>query len=109
MHGPAHAQLQNMRFENYSMKSGLPNNTVNSIAQDKYGYIWIGTYNGLSRRGGEGYTNYYVTDDSNALSSNIILQIIPDSCGKIWILDANGLCYYSYTDNRFHYLDQLSG
>ncbi|MEO6403958.1 MAG: two-component regulator propeller domain-containing protein, partial [Ferruginibacter sp.] len=87
------------------MKSGLPNNTVNSIAQDIYGYIWIGTYNGLSRRGGEGYTNYYVTGDSNALSSNIIYQIMPDSTGKLWILDANGLCYYSYIDNHFHYLE----
>ncbi|MEO7264884.1 MAG: two-component regulator propeller domain-containing protein, partial [Ferruginibacter sp.] len=86
------------------MKNGLPNNIINSITQDKYGYIWVGTQNGLSRRGSEGYTNYYVTGDSNALRSNIIYQLLADS-EKIWILDASGLCYYLYADNHFHYLD----
>ncbi|MEO7445286.1 MAG: two-component regulator propeller domain-containing protein [Ferruginibacter sp.] len=105
LHSPAPAQMQNVRFEKFTMKNGLPNNTINSIAQDKFGFIWLGTQNGLSRHNGDGYTNYYVTGDSNALSSNIIYQLIADSSGKLWILSANGFCYYSYSDNRFHYLD----
>ncbi|MFW6328076.1 MAG: ligand-binding sensor domain-containing protein, partial [Bacteroidota bacterium] len=41
-------------FENYSIEDGLPDYTVNTIFQDSYGYLWIGTANGLCRY--DGYT-----------------------------------------------------
>ncbi|HKK63103.1 MAG TPA: two-component regulator propeller domain-containing protein, partial [Bacteroidales bacterium] len=36
-------------FQNFSLEQGLSNNTVNHILQDSYGYVWIGTGNGLNR------------------------------------------------------------
>ncbi|MFT5641019.1 MAG: ligand-binding sensor domain-containing protein, partial [Cyclobacteriaceae bacterium] len=39
-------------FINISVENGLPNNLINSIAQDSIGYLWVGTADGLCRYGG---------------------------------------------------------
>ena len=60
--------FENPNLQNYTMKKGLPSNFCNRIIQDKKGFIWIATQNGLSRfdtvkRGlvENGYYNTYHT------------------------------------------------
>ena len=43
---------QSLRFTHLTLKDGLPNSLVFSIAQDKNGFIWFGTNNGLARYDG---------------------------------------------------------
>ncbi|MFW5701152.1 MAG: two-component regulator propeller domain-containing protein, partial [Cyclobacteriaceae bacterium] len=43
---------------NFTDINGLPRNIVNCIEQDKYGYLWIGTANGIARYDGQDFNTY---------------------------------------------------
>ena len=49
-----HAQMadEHYYFKNLSVQNGLSQNTVNAILQDKQGFMWFGTKNGLNRYDG---------------------------------------------------------
>lgn len=40
------------RFRHFSVEDGLSSNSVRAIMQDKYGFLWIGTEEGLNRYDG---------------------------------------------------------
>ncbi|MBN2481397.1 MAG: response regulator [Bacteroidales bacterium] len=64
----------------------MSNNTVLSILQDKMGFMLFGTYDGLNKYDGAGFTAYqYSPDDPNSISSNQISAIFEDSYGVLWI------------------------
>lgn len=46
------AQPLKPRFENLTIKNGLINNSISHIFQDKRGFLWISTRNGLNRYDG---------------------------------------------------------
>ena len=52
------AQSQNLRFEHIGIEEGLLNTQVNAILQDRKGYIWIGTVDGLNKYDGYTFTKY---------------------------------------------------
>jgi ligand-binding sensor domain-containing protein len=57
-----------------TVRDGLPQSYVSGIFQDRNGFLWIATLNGLGRYDGRGFTNYrHTSADSSGLSSNIIL------------------------------------
>lgn len=66
------AQLPN-RIEWTSDNDLLPQNSVKSIVQDKFGYIWLSTENGLVRFDGKEYKTY--NSQNLNLKSNRILSI----------------------------------
>lgn len=41
-----------------TVNEGLPDNSVNDLVEDDYGFIWIGTWNGLARFDGKYVTTY---------------------------------------------------
>ncbi|HEY8781597.1 MAG TPA: two-component regulator propeller domain-containing protein [Mucilaginibacter sp.] len=52
------------KFKNYTEDNGLSNNTVLNIEEDKKGYIWVSTYNGLSKLNPSTgkFENFFVAD-----------------------------------------------
>ena len=46
------SSFANYQYRHIGMEDGLPSNTVRNIVQDKYGYMWFGTDNGLCRYDG---------------------------------------------------------
>ena len=68
------------------MDDGLVANPVRCIYQDSKGFIWIGTYEGLSRYDGYKFTNY---SNTNGLSHNFINSIIEVN-NKLLIAENNG-------------------
>ncbi|MCW3805362.1 hybrid sensor histidine kinase/response regulator transcription factor [Plebeiibacterium marinum] len=75
-----------------TIEDGLLSSLVNKIYQDKHGYIWIGTENGLSKYDGIHFNNYqYRPHDNNCLSSSIIYDIIQDADLNLYIGTVNGL------------------
>ena len=73
---------QNYCYNYITSKNGLLNNEVNTIIQDRKGYLWIGTNGGLSKYDGISFTNYTT---ENGLSNNSISSLIEDLNGNIWI------------------------
>ena len=52
------SQIDAKSFYRYTIKDGLPNNAINCMVHDAYGFIWIGTDNGLSQFDGKSFRNY---------------------------------------------------
>lgn len=84
-------QMKNLRFYSYSTDEGLPQNSVYAILQDHYGYLWIGTEDGLARFDGLSFNVYkHNPRDSNSISNNVITRIFEDSKYRLWIGTAYG-------------------
>jgi len=83
---------QELHYINYDTKDGLAGSTVYSVCQDKDGFMWFATENGLSRFDGTHFKNFTVKD---GLPDNEVLVVYPDRKGRIWIgTFSNQVCYY---------------
>ncbi len=83
---------QQLSFEHITTSQGLSQNSVNCIFQDKNGFLWFGTNEGLNRYDGINFT-YFKShpNDSTTLSGNNITAISEDREGILWIGTTNGL------------------
>jgi len=93
-------------FQLYAPANGLSRN-VRSIIQDSFGFLWIGTEDGLFKFDGYTYKAYYhEPGNKNSLSNSTIQQISLDSKGNIWIATQNGgvNCLNPLTDSVKQYL-----
>jgi len=72
------------RLNQISGEEGLSQNTIRSIIQDKNGFIWVGTYNGINKYDGYSMEKYNFDIGVNGLSSNIIVTLFEDKDGFIW-------------------------
>ncbi|MFT3738137.1 MAG: two-component regulator propeller domain-containing protein [Breznakibacter sp.] len=74
-------------IQHYSPDDGLSQNTVMSILQDRKGYLWFATWDGLNRFDGYGFTSFKTRQgDLVSLSNSRIDQIVEDHQGYIWAL-----------------------
>lgn len=88
----------NIRFTGYDIEDGLSQNTVNTIIQDKYGFMWFGSQDGLNRFDGFEFEIFIANaNDKNALSNDYINQLFIDQQGTLWIATRGGGL------NRFNY------
>lgn len=70
----------------YDTTDGLPSNALSCLAQDDYGYLWIGTWNGLSRFDGYEFCNYPTGGASGLpLMHNRIIDLAIDGCQNVWM------------------------
>ena len=85
----------------YSIKDGLSDNDVQCIFRDSYGFLWIGTNNGLSRFDGYDFVNYsQERGELPSLSDNVINDICEDDSRNLWIATLNGLDKFDRKCNR---------
>ncbi len=76
---------------NYTTDDGLAQNSVRTLFQDSQGFMWMGTWNGLSRFDGYGFQNYFdELPEKYGLRSNRFEQILEDSSGYIWLMSYGG-------------------
>ncbi|MFC0877211.1 two-component regulator propeller domain-containing protein [Saccharicrinis sp. FJH2] len=81
-----------LEFDALTVEDGFTSNRANVIIQDKKGFIWIGTWNGLNRYDGYGCKVYKPRlDDSLSLSDREITALLEDHSGNIWIGTSFGL------------------
>ena len=66
----------------WSVEDGLPVNSINQIAQDENGYIWLATMDGLARFDGQNF-KVYDSGSHPGLASNRLTRIehADDACG----------------------------
>jgi ligand-binding sensor domain-containing protein/signal transduction histidine kinase len=98
-----HSQTRNYFFDRLTIEDGLSQGTVTSIVQDKTGFMWFGTYDGLNRYDGIKF-KVFKNDgtDSTTLSHNSITSIFEDAKGNLWIgTMAGGLNLYNPDKENF--------
>jgi ligand-binding sensor domain-containing protein len=79
---PALAFTQSFSYVHYDTRDGLAGSTVYDMCQDKEGFIWFATENGLSRFDGTNFKNFSVKD---GLPDNEVLRVFADSKGRVWL------------------------
>lgn len=93
---------QKMSFEKITEANGLSSNDATCIYQDCYGFVWIGTSDGLNRYDGREFKIYtHQKDDDGSISSNRIFEIAEDSDSNLWISTHRGLNRYYRDKDRF--------
>jgi len=100
------AQYNNLTFREISIEEGLSQSIVYSIIQDRKGFVWFGTEDGLNRYDGYNFTILrHDHEDPNSLSYNEVRSIYIDSSDVIWIgTFYGGLNKYDPHTQRFtHY------
>ena len=99
--GQVIAQNENLRFEHMGVEQGLLNETVTTILQDKEGFLWFGTFDGLFKYDGYSFTKYQLDPfDYTSLSQNFIYTIFEDGDGTIWTSSFEGLCKFDLLGSR---------
>lgn len=100
-----HSQKQNIRFEHLSNEHGLSQNSVPCIVQDKKGFLWFGTYEGLNRYDGYKFKIYKSErDNPESLCHNTVQFLYEDHDGILWIGTDGGLDQYDRQKDKFvHY------
>ncbi|MBC7851483.1 MAG: histidine kinase [Chitinophagaceae bacterium] len=92
-------------FRHYQVEQGLSHNTVFCTAQDKKGFLWLGTKDGLNRF--DGYTfNIFRNnpDETRSLGDNFIRSLLIDSSDFLYAGTRNGIYRYNSLRNDFDYI-----
>ncbi len=92
-----------LRFEQLSIEDGLSQSVITSVLQDQFGFIWIGTQDGLNRYDGNTFTIYRPDpNDPGAIKDRWISSLYEDKEGYIWVgTYFGGLNRYDPYDNTF--------
>jgi len=98
---------QTVQFNSISLKDGLPQASVTCIMQDRDGFVWVGTQDGLSRYDGYSFVTIRNSPgDNESLSSNNITAIHQDASGYIWVgttFGLNRLDPYTFRSTNFYH------
>jgi len=90
-------------FDHINTNEGLSQNDINTIYQDRKGFLWFGTHDGLNKYDGYSFTIYQPNgNDPKSISSNLIYEIVGDGSGNLWIgTTGNGLNYFDRGTQTF--------
>lgn len=97
---------QIFRLKSYSVNEGLSQFATGKVVQDRFGFIWISTYDGLSRYDGDDFVKYrHDPYNKNSISGNRVLAVNFDKSGSLWVVTENGsIDKYNYINDQFdHY------
>jgi two-component system, sensor histidine kinase and response regulator len=93
-------------FVHLRISDGLSQGSANAILQNRQGFIWIGTEDGLNRYDGYKFKIYRTSEDPKSLSNNWAKVLCEDSQGAIWVGTPNGLNRYDpATDDFIRFLN----
>lgn len=104
------AQAPFIRFHHLNISDGLSGNRVRSIYQDKYGFIWFATEEGLDRFDGKHFIVYrHRAEDVHSLPNNIVTWITGDHAGNLWLATASGIsCLHPFSGKFDDYYVSLN-
>lgn len=83
------------RYIHFTETDGLPRNITTCLEQDQYGYLWIGTANGIARFDG---SNFYYYDELSGIG---IIYLLYDSQNILWAATDNGLYKFNRLTDFF--------
>jgi two-component system sensor histidine kinase ChiS len=95
-----------LRFQHLGSEQGLPQNSVRCIVQDRLGYVWFGTEDGLARFDGYSFLVFrHDPQDSTTLANSYISKLYEDRSGTLWVgTNGGGLNRFDRASGKFtHY------
>ena len=95
------------KFDHLSTEQGLSQRTILCILQDRHGFMWFGTQDGLNKYDGQHFTIYRRDEaDERSLLDNYILSLFEDRAGHLWVgTNKGGLSRYEPETETFtHFL-----
>lgn len=100
--GMFNAVSQSWYFTHYQVEDGLSNNAVLCMMQDKLGFMWFGTRDGLNRFDGLSYKIFRNDpSDQHTIGSNAIISLSEADDKKIWVGTEKGLYIFDELTERF--------
>ncbi|MDG1277816.1 MAG: ATP-binding protein [Algoriphagus sp.] len=105
----AFAQQDQIFFKEYGVKEGLPEELAFSFLEDKQGFIWIGTQNGLVKFDGYEMKSFGINQQqgksNSLLQRNLYLGVMKSRDGRLWLGGADpmnsGLSIYNPEEQSF--------
>ncbi|MBP9932579.1 MAG: hypothetical protein KBF25_02725, partial [Chitinophagaceae bacterium] len=102
------AQLTDLNIQQLDISRGLNDGIVRCIAEDQYGYMWIGTVGALNRFDGAHVERYvYLPNDSTTINPSQPRCMHSDLNGRFWIGTEDGLMEYDFSKNNFKHASAL--
>ncbi len=96
---------QELRFQQFTMEDGLSNAGtywLESIIQDREGFLWFTTFNGLNRFDGKNFKKYqYSQNAPNGLGDNLTTAICEAEDGRIWVGTSSGVYIFDPETEMF--------
>lgn len=92
-------------FYNLFLDNGLSDARVKDIVQDKYGFMWFATANGLNRFDGYVIKTYNSGKNDNGLPSNNILSLFAAKNGTLWVGTGKGAVTFDFASQKFETFD----
>ncbi|MES1225050.1 MAG: two-component regulator propeller domain-containing protein, partial [Bacteroidota bacterium] len=90
------ASAQEYVIQRLTVSDGLPSDRVSCVYEDSYGYLWVGSSNGLGRYDGKKFTNYGFAEGLPYLQISAVFE---DSRHRLWIGTTKGIARLS--GNKF--------
>ncbi|NQZ10428.1 MAG: GAF domain-containing protein, partial [Algicola sp.] len=82
------------KFDNIGAEQGLGNLNVSRVLQDRQGFIWAATENGLYRYDGYDFKVFkHVPQDNKSLANSYVVSLFEDSKGTLWVGTQGGVLH----------------
>ncbi len=80
---PVAERMPTPRFEALTVADGLVANEVSALLQDRQGFLWVGTFSGLSRYDGASFSTFvHDPADAGSLADNFVNALYEDRAGR---------------------------
>lgn len=95
-------------FNHFQVDRGLSNNAILCSVQDKDGFIWFGTRDGLNRFDGYRFKNFFhESENEKSLGSNLIHSLMVRNTNEIWVGTDQGIYIYDPQQEEFSLFDKI--
>ena len=104
------APTRPIRFDRLSLEQGLSQSAVMDVLQDRRGYIWLATEDGLNRYDGTGFKVYkHDAADASSLPDSFVWDVEEDAAGILWIATRSGLASWDPATDRIVRQESIGG
>ncbi|GAB4330190.1 MAG: hypothetical protein Kow0037_05740 [Calditrichia bacterium] len=92
------------RFTQFDTESGLRTNLTKAVVQDSFGYLWIGTDNGLFR-----FDGLNIEDYTSVIPSRYVKSLFSEGKDSLWVMTDLGIVVLSLGKRDARVIDSIPG
>lgn len=98
---------EHLNFRRITIRDGLSQTSANCFLEDRKGFVWVGTFDGLNRFDGLRFrTFHFDPQDPHSISDNSVTSLVHGGSGALWVGTNNGLNRFDEAKGgfqRFHH------